>query len=453
MRGYSRQVWQWCGTPEGKKFVALLALALLARLLLAPFFGEHHDLQDYVNWGVLFDQHPLGFYALASGWGVFEAPNYPPLMIYLCGALTGSYFGAAHVLGIPASALVTEAPLLVFWMKVPAILCDLGTVSVLYLLARRAFSERGALLITASYAFSPAILFDSAFWGQTDGIPVLFLLLALLSTLRSSGIRAGIFLGLALMLKLQSIIFAPLILLYLWRWAGWRRALHAASSMAVVALVICSPYVLPPSPGLLALSQNVQKWANAGHASDHGLNLWFLLGGSGLSASQPLIAFISPTSLGLLLFFVIFLLVLSGTWKAQSPHLFLLGAALASVAFFVVTTLQHERYLYPAVVLALAAALYAQRGWFFYVVASVTLFLNMLLFLLLYEPTTFGLSRTAFSDHWDRFFVLTVIAFVLSPVNIWLLGRMIAAYLRSLRQLSAAPASSAAAAAASPASA
>lgn len=449
MRSYSRRLRQWRGTPAGRKFVALLALALLIRLLLAPFFGVYHDLQDYVNWGLLFDQHPLGFYALSSGWSPFEAPNYPPLMIYLCGALTGAYFGAAGVLGLHASALVAEAPLLVVWMKLPAILSDLGVVSVLYLLARRAFSERGALVIAASYAFSPAILFDSAFWGQTDSIPVLFLLLALLCTLRSSGIWAGVLFGLALVLKLQAIIFAPLILLYLWRWAGWKQVLHAASSMAVVALVTCAPYLLPPSPGLLALYGNLQKWANAGHASDHAFNLWFLLGASRVP-SQPFVAFFSPTSLGLTLFFTVFLLALAGIWKARSAQVLFLAAALVSVAFFVVMTLQHERYLYPAVALALAAALYAQRGWSLYVVASVTLFLNMLLIVMTTLPDQFGLSRAA-ADHWSGAIIGAALALAL--VNIWLLGRMIVSYLLTLRQHSAAPASSAAVAPAYPTSA
>ncbi len=118
--------------------MALLGLALLVRLLLAPFFGFYDpDVQDYVNWGRLMNQHPLDLYVLGRSGSADIIPVYPPLLLYLCGVQTGTYFGAAHLLGIPATDRVVQAPQLVAWMKMPAILFDVGTVTVLYLLARR----------------------------------------------------------------------------------------------------------------------------------------------------------------------------------------------------------------------------------------------------------------------------------------------------------------------------
>jgi hypothetical protein len=437
---FSKRLWQWCGTPEGRAFIALLSLALLIRLVLAPFFGFYPDLQDYVNWGLVFDQHPLSFYALTSNAPTYDLPNYPPLMIYLCGLLTGSYFGAARLLGIQAPSLVSQAPQLVAWMKLPTIVFDLGTITVLYALARRAFPGKGALLITASYAFSPAILCDGVFWGQTDGIPVLLILLALLCTLGSSGIWAGVFFALAITFNLQSVIFVPLFLLYLWRWAGLKQALRAISSLGVVGVAICSPYLLPPSPGMLAFYGILKNWAAASHGSENAFNLWFLLAPR-QDPSRPYFAFFSPTSLGLLLFFAILLLVLIGIWKDRSAQMLFFGAALTTVAFFVVTTLQHERYLYPTVALALAAALAAKRNWLFYVAPGITLFVNLLVVLLINGPYNFGLSRD-FAYQWNDAVIGVSLAIAL--VNIWLLGRMVVTYLRSVRNVPAANAASAA---------
>ncbi len=289
-------------------------------------------------------------------------------------------------------------------------------------------------MIAASYAFSPAVLCDGAFWGQTDGFPVLFILLALLCALRGAGVWAGVLFGLAVMFKPQPAIFAPLILLYLWRWSGWKQALQAIGGMLGAALVICSPYLLPPSPGIVDFYENVQTWAAAGHASDNAFNLWFLLGAR-RSPTQPYFAFISPTSLGLLLFFAVLALVLFGVWKSRSAHLLFLGAALLCVAFFVVTTLQHERYLYPALVLALAAAVTARSGWFFYAVPSITLGFNMLLTLIVLAPYNFGLGSDV-AERWGA--VIIGAALALSLVNIWLLVRMVVVYLFTVRQLPAA---------------
>ncbi|HKV84075.1 MAG TPA: hypothetical protein VJN88_05930, partial [Ktedonobacterales bacterium] len=82
---------RWRRTPDGKALLALLAAALLVRLVLSPFHGFFHDLQAYVTWGRLLDHHFFHFYTVASTTDVVNAtrygylPNYPPLTVYIFG--------------------------------------------------------------------------------------------------------------------------------------------------------------------------------------------------------------------------------------------------------------------------------------------------------------------------------------------------------------------------------
>ncbi|HEU5200996.1 MAG TPA: glycosyltransferase family 39 protein [Ktedonobacterales bacterium] len=432
MSTYLRHSWQWASSKERRGLIAVLGGALLVRLLVAPYHGFVIDLQDYVTWGLLVDHHFLHIYSLSSGAPVYALPNYPPLAMYLYGLMTGLYFGAAQLVGIHASSQVANEPLLSAWIKLPAILADLGAVWLLYRLARSVLPERTVLLAAASYAFSPAIVFDGAFWGETDALSLLPLLLALLFAARRRGIWAGILFGVAIMLKPQPVIFAPLLLLYLWRWAGRRQAISALGALCLVSLVCCAPYLLPPRPELLALYQNTSIWARVGHASDGAFNLWWLLD-AGHSATAAYLGSLSPTSIGYALFLAIELLALIGVWRDGSEQRLFLGAALVALAFFVVAPLQHERYLYPALALFLIAGFSQKRSRWFYVVASITAFCNMVIVLVINSP-----DFAVHPGFWQNVVLqhLAVVTFTtigLALVNIVLLLAVITAYLRSGR--------------------
>ena len=431
MSTYLRQSWQWANSTERRGLLAVLGGALLIRLLLAPYHGFVIDVQDYVTWGLLVDHHFLHIYSLSSGAPVYALPNYPPLAMYLYGLMTGLYFSAAQLVGIHASSQVANEPLLSAWIKLPAILADLGAVWVLYRLARDVLSERKALLVAAGYAFSPAIVFDGALWGETDALSLLPLLLALLFAARRRGIWAGVLFGVAIMLKPQPIIFAPLLLLYLWRWAGWRQAVSALGALCLVSLVCCAPYLLPPRPEVLALYQNTSIWAQVGHASDGGFNLWWLLG-AGRGATAAYLGPLSPTSIGSAFFLVIELLALVGVWRNGSELRLFLGAALVALAFFVVMPLQHERYLYPALALFLIAGCFQKRNLWFYAVASGTAFCNMVIVLVINSPDFAvhpGFWQNSVLQHLA---VVTFTTIGLALVNIVLLLAVITVYLRAL---------------------
>src|SRR5262245_47764997 len=168
LRAWSRRARVWAGTAAGRRFLALASVALAVRLCLAPFGGFFVDLQIYAAWGLSVRDHFAESYSLHSVG--FTLANYPPLTMYLMGALVTVYGWLAGLVGAHPAYEPAQSPAFAAFLKLPEIAAELALVALIYCLARRAKSERWALLAAGAYAFAPPVLFDGALWGQTDGI-------------------------------------------------------------------------------------------------------------------------------------------------------------------------------------------------------------------------------------------------------------------------------------------
>ncbi|HST87299.1 MAG TPA: glycosyltransferase 87 family protein [Ktedonobacterales bacterium] len=383
----------WCTRAEGRRMLLLLALALLVRLPLMAFHGFFYDLQGYAVWGEVLDHHFFDFYTACCPATLppHAPPTYPPLTVYLYGLLYAVYALLGRTITpAPPLDLHQSVPLAII-LKLPMLVADLATIALIYAVARRVRSERLALATAASYAFAPAVLFDGALWGQTDGLTLLFILLALLAALRHRGAWAGVFFALAVLLKPQPLAFAPLPLVYLYRWAGPRQAVRWLAAASATVVVVYLPYLLHPVAQIgQFLSVLHDGFRQEPYASIDGFNLWWFLGAANHDYATPYLGALSPNTLGLMLFALVVLVTLAGIWRDPSPGTLFLGAALVALAFFDVTTLQRERYLYPAVALFLLAAVYNGTLLLFSIGAGVTAFLNMAMHLIMRADPAFG---------------------------------------------------------------
>src|SRR5260221_14415626 len=110
--------------------------------------------------------------------------------------------------------------------------------------------------------------------------------------------------------------------------------------------------------------------------------------------------------------------------------------ALLATAFFDVTTLQRDRYLFPALALFLLATIGDVRALLFYATATVTTFLNMAMAVLVNVnppadgiPSDPGINLNAQSEYFVHHGLPTL---AVSAVNVWLLHIVVFIYLRSL---------------------
>lgn len=394
VRARGARLRMWAGGGEGTRFLLLLALALAVRLCLAPYGGFFGDPQIYAAWGLSVRDHFGESYSLHSSG--FTLANYPPLTMYLMGAVVTVYGWLAGLAGVHPSYDPAQSPAFAAFLKLPEIAAELAIAALIYALARRAKGQRWALLVAGAYAFAPPVLMDGALWGQTDGIYTLPLLLAFVAAWRRRPALAGALFAITVLLKPHPAVLGALLVVYLWRWAGARAVLRFSAGGAATGFAIVLPYLLQPRPQLLAFFDNLRYWSGqqAPHATNEAFNLWWLLGpGLRLEAARPYLGPLSPTMVGWLLFVPIGALAAYGVWHNGSLGRLFVAAGLAQLAFFDLTTLQHERYLYPALALFLIAAIHERRAAFFAVAVGAGLFLNMSLMVALYEP------RTDLQDH------------------------------------------------------
>ena len=271
------------GTPRRARWLSeryllgyILGISLVLQLLVAPYQGFYGDLQTFLAWGAIFDGHPLLFYSLVP------IANYPPLTIYIFGAVDLLYYGIGHLAGFSnaqlAAALSSPFAVLWFMAKLPIIAANLGSCWLIYRLARQATSARFALLATLAYAVTPSMILDGATWGQTDGVPIFFVLLAVVAVQARRPLQVGVLLALAVLIKPQPVIFIPILLWYVLLTAGWRDVVKASLAGLVTILVFCSPFLLPPHIQMLAYLHNTTQ--GFGSVLNYALNLWFLLGSS-----------------------------------------------------------------------------------------------------------------------------------------------------------------------------
>ena len=143
-------------------------------------------------------------------------------------------------------------PATLLLIKLPGLLADLATVALLYLWSRRWRALAGAAALAALYALAPPVWMNVAWWGQVDAILVLPILLMLALLDRADGRWSWACWVIALMIKPQAIIFAPVLYIVTLRRYGCPGLLAGGGLAAALAALGCAPLLLAgQGPGLL----------------------------------------------------------------------------------------------------------------------------------------------------------------------------------------------------------
>ena len=375
-----------------------LALRLTIAYVLFPSSGFESDIASYASWALTIGEYgPSGFYANAG------FADYPPAYLYLLWPL-GLLSGAAE--GLAAADLV----------KLPPILLDIAVGYVLYRLVRGwtwpgERSERLALVAAALYLFNPVSFYDSALWGQTDAAGALILLLGIAALIRGNSEGAAAFAATAALVKPQfGVVLIPLVAFVLVKrhlirpgsgprnepWAprglagwlaveqGWLRLLTSFAAAWLAFFVVALPFGMGP---LEYLERMFGTAGGYGYLSVNAYNLWSLVGSGGTPAlatslgwSDDTIGLIGPIPgvvVGALLLAAGFLWgTLRGAARDDRWTL-LVAVTFLAIAFFVLPTRVHERYIFPAIALLPLLAVMQRRWGLALLLLSVGAFINL----------------------------------------------------------------------------
>ncbi|MFI5261883.1 MAG: phospholipid carrier-dependent glycosyltransferase [Candidatus Limnocylindrales bacterium] len=408
------------GSPSAIPAIAILLLAGLAlRFIIAyvlfPGSGFQSDVGSFISWALtLAHDGPGGFYANAG------FADYPPAYLYVLWLLGSVGSGLATILGggtITLGGTVVALPDAIVGglLKLPAIAADLGIAYLLYRLVRhwlgaRPDAPRAALGAAALYLFNPVTWYDSALWGQVDAVGALVMLVALAFLIDGFSEAAVGFTVVAALVKPQfGIVLAPIVGVILLRrhlfligsgprpaavparlrrWAADQQGpLRLVSSAAVGALVL---FVLITPFGLdvpTLISRMGDTAAGYPYLTVNAYNPWALIGsggqaslaaGGGWSSDQvPMLGSLNGFTIGAVLLIAAFAVgVVQLAWR-DSRRSILLTAVFLAMAFFILPTRVHERYLFPVFAILPLLAVGSWRMRLLTLVLAVGSFINL----------------------------------------------------------------------------
>ena len=373
--------------------LGIICLGVIARVHFASDYpGFKVDIDCFWSWGATMLEHgPFDFYSSVT------FCDYPPLYMMLL-AIPSAII---QLLGIKYGS--AEGWLMI---KLIPIICDVILACFIFRIADKKMPKLSVLL-AAAYMFNPAVIVNTASWGQVDSVFMLFVVLAIYYIVKKKLWISVIYYALALLIKPQALLFGPVMLagaivLCINAWKGKLGATVKESRKQIsyfiysmlgifAAFVLLSVIMRGKQDSILWLFE--KYFATMGeykYASLSAFNLMSLLGGQWAKIDKPVIGSLTYGTLGIILLIAVIALF---AWlfyvKKKNRNLFLLSSVLIA-GIYVLGPYMHERYLFPVLALLLMAYIIHSDKRLLYVFAlfSVTSYINVAQVLFLhFEPS------------------------------------------------------------------
>ena len=347
--------------------IQILIISFLIRIIISLLPAFEIDQNDWRLWGIrMAETGPSNFYSKDT------FTDYTPGFLYFL------WFA-----GIVKTTLLSSLPYnSLFYdllLKLPANIADLLTGLIIYKLLEK-FGQKKAILAFLLYVFNPAIFFNSAIWGQFDGISTLLILLAtyLLLHKKSPELSVGL-IAFALATKPQAIFFVPAFgILFLLKTKP-QRWLSSGLIFITTYILIFLPFVSGNLQRIIQINTGVGNVFNC--TTCFAFNFWGILGNWQadtlffLSIPYYLLGIIlTSISLAMVLFLKPFKL------KYDNPYVYL-TISLSIISCCTFLTRMHERYIFPFFCFFLIAAflLKSRKLIYFYILFSVISVINLYL--------------------------------------------------------------------------
>ena len=338
----------------------IIIAALVLRVLVAlNYEGYHNDIGCFKGWAVFAYEHgPSNFYTS----GMFA--DYPPGYMYVL-----------YVLGWIRNIFDIDQSSALFTLiiKMPSFIAETVTALIAYNIGKKHVGRTFGLLAGALIIFNPAMFFNSSVWGQIDAVFMLFILLTLIYLKKDNYLMGALFYALAMLIKPQAIMFAPVIgLVYIYAYfkkGNIKKALLGTFAGAVIFAGVIFLASLP-FRGSQQPFWIIGKYAAATqtyqYASLNAFNIYALLGYNFGPLDPYILAKVNVfgasvnISVGLIAIVVICALIIFLQWRSRKQQpLFDLSAFLILSVFMLVHAM-HERYIVPVCVLLIFSYLYTR---------------------------------------------------------------------------------------------
>jgi dolichyl-phosphate-mannose--protein O-mannosyl transferase len=380
--------------PIVTPLVILLLFGLALRLVLLPSLGFHNDIAAFEAWTLaLKDNPPWQFYAKTS------FADYPPgyfVVLWVLGAIYGT-LDHLHLISNADNSYFALRLL----VKIPALVMDLVDTVVIFAIVRRFASERLALIAAALFAFNPAAIYVSAYWGQIDSVSWGLMLVALWLALRSGDLPqkavarltwAWLAVAFSVLIKPQGALVAIVLLAFAFASsdAAVRRQRLTGTAAGILAALVLTVGIsalfhgsFNPLGDLAWLLERYRFGSNVyAYNTINAFNLYAIKQPFWQPDTVPLEVFgvaAGPTWLwGIVLVLAATALVTARYLQQRTDRAFLEAAMLVSFAFFTLATRMHERYIFGAFLLAFPLIAFGRQYVWSVVALSFTTLLNLI---------------------------------------------------------------------------
>jgi len=351
----------------------VLLVALGIRLYLVPLPGHVGDLNCFAQWTKAATENGIAFvYKNAFA-------DYPPGIFYILKPVGVIYQGFF-------SPTFEDAIILRMLLKIIFTIVDLVTAAMLFFFLRTQESEHFAFWSMTFYALNPAIIYESAYWGQADSMNTFFMLASVLFLMRQRIVLSWIMLTLAILIKMHALILVPLIIFVSWKNHSWKRLLKAGTLSLLVTLIVLLPFIYHGQMRYVkhSYTKAVDSYP---YISVNAFNLWWLMNPleiqkkgygykEGIRDERSIVG-ITYKQLGLLFLAGFTLFILLILWRNSNPNMIALTASAMAVAYFMLPTQIHERYLFPALALLSIVHNKNKHLKIIYGILSLTFFINL----------------------------------------------------------------------------
>lgn len=344
--------------------------------------------------------------------------NYPPVYIHWL-YLVGKFYSFT---AIP----LEHNDLLKFFTQIPVTIFHCILTIIIFRQLRQANPPLSLLHVVMTLTvFNPAILVNGPIWGQIDLIPAVMVYSSLIaaSSWRYAHLAIPLF-ALALLTKFQTIAFAPVF-----GFLFFNKVRHHTLGILIAILLgvlIFMPSIIAGHFWQSFRQAYIDTLGQYPMTTFNAANLWILLTGNttpdnillfGTSQDSPLAKVFMAKHFGMFLFSIaslfifthgIYFLIKNKNYTGSNQLLSysLFAATICALAFFVLLPAMHERYLFPATIMALGYCATSRQKIFYPVLISIACALNMLIIL-----------DISGSDIWSGLAWLTVVLLIAAVID------------------------------------
>lgn len=346
-----------------KNFLLIFLTFFIVRFLLSILFFNQ-DIINHINWVESLKKFGFtGFYE--RDFSPRAAANYPPLINFL-------FYSADHFYHLVFSQL-RDINLLASFYKLPSILME--TALITYLMIGSYWAWSLVILL------NPAIVFNTIFWGQTEGIVIGLVFFSFIALFKKKNVLSFLIFTSALLVKQTAWVFLPIFALVVFKKVPKKQKI--IGFILSLIFIWCSfSFFTDKNFFSYPISFFWQTSGGQSHqylSSVNAFNFWYLLGLNSVSDSQTWLS-ISYRLWGIMftLIFVFLILFKLGSQKKLSLNKTLIASGLLNFVVFLFMTRIHERHLFPSLVFLLPLAFASTVNFLFYGIVSLTHFFESL---------------------------------------------------------------------------